>query len=44
MEGLNLIFNNLYDIELLFENIKPGEVWADRVYKLAGKIIFFFIT
>lgn len=39
MEGLNLIFNHLYDINLLFEDLEPGEGWADRVYKLAGIFI-----
>lgn len=43
MEGLNLIFNNLYGIELLFENINPGEVWADQVYKLAGNYLFLLL-
>jgi len=38
MEGLNLIFNDLYDINLLFEDIKPGECWDEHVYKLAGNI------
>lgn len=38
MEGLNMIFNHLYDINLLFEDIKPGEGWDDQVYKLAGKL------
>lgn len=38
MEGLNLVFNNLYDISLLFEDIKPGECWDNQVYKLAGNI------
>lgn len=37
MEGLNLIFNNLYNISLVFQDIEPGEGWAERVYKLAGK-------
>lgn len=36
MEGLNLIFNSLYNINLLFEDIQPGEGWADRIHKLAG--------
>lgn len=36
MEGLNLIFSSLYNIKLLFEDLVPGEEWADRVYKLAG--------
>lgn len=39
MEGLNMIFNSLYNINLLFEDIKPGEGWAEEVYKLAGKNI-----
>jgi len=39
MEGLNMIFNSLYNINLLFEDIKPGEGWAEQVYKLAGKNI-----
>jgi len=39
MEGLNMIFNSLYNINLLFEDIKPGEGWAAEVYKLAGKNI-----
>lgn len=45
MEGLNLIFNRLYDINLIFEDVEPGEGWADRVYKLAGnfKYILFKI-
>lgn len=38
MEGLNMIFNNLYNINLLFENIMPGEGWDERIYKLAGKL------
>lgn len=42
MEGLNMIFNCLYDINLLFENIEPGEGWADRVYKLAGISILIY--
>lgn len=36
MEGLNLIFNNLYNINLIYEDIQPGEGWAERIHKLAG--------
>jgi len=39
MEGLNMIFNSLYNINLVFEDIEPGEGWAEQVYKLAGKNI-----
>lgn len=39
MEGLNLIFSSLYGIKLLFEDLVPGEEWADRIYKLAGKYL-----
>ncbi|XP_050522079.1 mitochondrial intermediate peptidase isoform X2 [Daktulosphaira vitifoliae] len=35
MEGLNLIFNSLYNIKLIIEDLKRGEGWADRIYKLA---------
>ncbi|XP_025206949.1 mitochondrial intermediate peptidase [Melanaphis sacchari] len=35
MEGLNMIFNSLYNINLVFEDIKPGEGWAEQIYKLA---------
>lgn len=48
IEGLNQIFNNLYNINLVFEDMKSGEVWADRVYKLAGNnldyIVFLLLT
>jgi len=39
MEGLNMIFNSLYNINLVFEDITPGEGWAEQLYKLAGKHI-----
>lgn len=39
MEGLNMIFNSLYNINLIFEDIMPGEGWAEQLYKLAGKHI-----
>ncbi|KAE9540018.1 hypothetical protein AGLY_005270 [Aphis glycines] len=35
MEGLNMIFNSLYNINLVFEDITPGEGWAEQLYKLA---------
>lgn len=43
LEGLNQIFNNLYNINLVFEDVKPGEVWADRVYKLAGNNLVYLV-
>lgn len=42
MEGLNLIFNHLYNISLIFEDIVPGEGWAERIYKLAGILYIYF--
>lgn len=36
MEGLNLIFNNLYDINLVLKDVNPGEGWAEQIHKLEG--------
>lgn len=38
MEGLNNLMNNLYSINLVNDEMAPGEVWASDVYKLAGII------
>ena len=38
MEGLNKLMNNLYSINLVNDEMAPGEVWASDVYKLAGII------
>jgi intermediate peptidase len=35
MEGLNLLTQNLYNIELVQDEILPGEVWNGDVYKLS---------
>jgi intermediate peptidase len=35
MEGLNNLMNNLYSINLVNDEMAPGEVWASDVYKLA---------
>lgn len=37
MEGLNVLFNQLYGIRLENDEMKPGEVWAPDIYKVAGK-------
>jgi len=42
MEGLNNLMNNLYSINLVNDEMAPGEVWASDVYKLAGIIIVGF--
>lgn len=36
MEGLNLLTQNLYNIELVQDEILPGETWYGDVYKLSG--------
>jgi intermediate peptidase len=36
MDGLNLLCQTLYNIELIPEEIESGEVWDSDVYKLAG--------
>jgi len=38
MDGLNLLCQTLYNIELIPEEIQSGEVWDSDVYKLAGKV------
>lgn len=46
MEGLNLIFNNLYDINLILKDVDPGEGWAEQIHKLAGNnldLLIFFL-
>lgn len=35
MEGLNILFTNLYGIHLENVEIQPGEIWSTDVYKLA---------
>lgn len=35
MEGLNTLMNHLYRISLVNDELQPGEVWAQDVYKLA---------
>lgn len=42
MEGLNNLMNNLYSINLVNDELAPGEVWASDVYKLAGIITIGF--
>lgn len=35
MEGLNNLFYNLFKINLVNVNTKPGEIWSSDIYKLA---------
>ncbi|XP_049812757.1 mitochondrial intermediate peptidase [Schistocerca nitens] len=35
MEGLNTLTNSLYNISLVNDEVRPGEVWSPDVYKLA---------
>jgi len=35
MEGLNELFQSLYGVELVVEDTKEGELWAQDVFKLA---------
>nr|CAG4651659.1 EOG090X02LQ [Triops cancriformis] len=35
MEGLNMLFQNLYNIKLELTELQPGESWHPDVYKLA---------
>ncbi|ESO02219.1 hypothetical protein HELRODRAFT_161462 [Helobdella robusta] len=37
MEGLNNLFNILYEVTLEYEETENGEVWSNDVYKLAVK-------
>jgi len=37
MEGLNELFQYLYGVEVLMEETREGEVWAQDVLKLAVK-------
>jgi len=37
MEGLNELFQSLYGVELVVEETREGEVWAQDVFKLAVK-------
>jgi mitochondrial intermediate peptidase len=37
MEGLNMIFNNLYGVTLEVSQFEPGETWHKDIYKLAVK-------
>jgi len=37
MEGLNDLFQSLYGVELVVEETKEGELWAQDVFKLAVK-------
>merc|ERR1712142_1157218 len=37
MEGLNELFQSLYGVELVVEEIREGELWAQDVFKLAVK-------
>lgn len=39
MEGLNLLVNALYGIQLKTVEMMPGEAWTQDVYKLEGKDI-----
>ena len=34
MEGLDMLFNELYGVRLNYVDAEPGEVWADEVQKL----------
>jgi len=37
MEGLNELFQSIYGVELVVEDTKEGELWAQDVFKLAVK-------
>eukprot|EP00092_Neocalanus_flemingeri_P039565 GFUD01043081.1.p1 GENE.GFUD01043081.1~~GFUD01043081.1.p1 ORF type:complete len:706 (-),score=245.82 GFUD01043081.1:139-2256(-) len=37
MEGLNELFQSLYGVELVVEDTREGELWAQDVFKLAVK-------
>jgi intermediate peptidase len=37
MEGLNELFQSLYGVELVVEETREGELWAQDVFKLAVK-------
>lgn len=41
MEGLNLLVNALYGVQLKTVEMLPGEAWTQDVYKLEGKHIHF---
>lgn len=36
MDGLNKLFNSLFSISLVNEEVLPGETWSSGIYKLAG--------
>jgi len=38
MEGLNLLFQQLFGIELVASETQAGEVWTGDVYKIQGAI------
>ncbi|KAG5884744.1 hypothetical protein JTB14_029225 [Gonioctena quinquepunctata] len=35
MDGLNLLFESLYDVQLVNTEVSPGECWSPDVYKLS---------
>jgi Zn-dependent oligopeptidase len=38
MEGLNELFQSLYGVELVVEETREGELWAQDVFKLGSLI------
>lgn len=40
MEGLNLLCQQLFNIELMASDTQAGEVWTGDVYKLTGIISY----
>jgi intermediate peptidase len=38
MEGLNMLAQQLFNIELVPQEIQPGEAWAPDVYKISGNL------
>ena len=44
MDGLNVLTQQLYNIELVPDEISPGEVWNSDVYKLSGNSLNILLT
>lgn len=43
MEGLNLLCQQLFNIELMASDTQAGEVWTGDVYKLTGIISYLML-
>jgi intermediate peptidase len=40
MEGLNHLCQRLFNLELVPQEVLPGETWSPDVYKISGKFVY----